>query len=184
MDLLPPAGEAPGRSEPFAGVEGRGSVDYMLRNAQQALIAFTGQADLKASIMITACSVVLSLGFGHRVQGTAERSVVIFTAFAGVALVMAVLAVLPKHRSPGRDWPDGMNVLFFGHFSYMSRDRFLAQLGEAAQDDTVVYRLVATDVYELGRYLQRHKYRYLRLAYAFFLAGAVIAAANEGLGVL
>jgi putative transposase len=34
-------------------VKGRGAVDYLLRNTNQALIAFTGQADLKASIMIT-----------------------------------------------------------------------------------------------------------------------------------
>jgi hypothetical protein len=136
--------------EPFAAVTGRGPVDYMLRYTQQALISFTGQADLKASIMITACSIVLTLAFGHRATGEVERSLVVFTVFAGVALVMAVIAVVPKHRSPGRSWPENLNVLFFGHFAYMSRDRFLSFLGQAAHDDESVYRLIATDLYELG----------------------------------
>jgi Family of unknown function (DUF5706) len=171
-------GAGPG-PDPFAGVSGRGPVDYMLRNTQQALIAFTGQADLKASIMITSCSVVLTLAFGHRASGEAARSLAIFTAFAGVALVLAILAVLPKHRSPGRSWPEGLNLLFFGHFASMSRDRFLFLLGQAVRDDEAVYRLIATDVYELGHYLEHHKYRYLRLAYGFFLTGAAIAAALE-----
>lgn len=48
-------------ADPLAQVVGRRSVDYLLRNTRQQLVALTGQADLKASIVITAASLVLSI---------------------------------------------------------------------------------------------------------------------------
>jgi hypothetical protein len=49
------------QADPLSGVVARRSVDYLLRNTQQQLVALTGQADMKASIVITAASLVLSI---------------------------------------------------------------------------------------------------------------------------
>ena len=52
---LEPGGDA------FAGVEARGSVDYMLRTTQQQLTDLSGQADLKASIVMTTSAILTSV---------------------------------------------------------------------------------------------------------------------------
>jgi hypothetical protein len=52
------------RAELFRGTE-RSSVDTMLRNTQQQLVALSGQADLKASFLITASAVVASVTASH-----------------------------------------------------------------------------------------------------------------------
>jgi hypothetical protein len=38
----------------------------------------------------------------------------------------------------------------------------------------------AADIYELGRYLERYKYRYLRLSYLSFLVGIIAGCLLEG----
>jgi protein-tyrosine phosphatase len=48
-------------TRPFAHVRPRRNVDELLRNVQQALVAYTGQADLKANIVITTSSLVLTI---------------------------------------------------------------------------------------------------------------------------
>ncbi len=42
-----------------------------------------------------------------------------------------------------------------------------------------IYENLVNDLYSIGTYLSRHKYRYLRFSYVFFLAGFLIAAAQQ-----
>ncbi len=97
--------------------------------------------------------------------------------FTLVALLLAILAVLPKYRSHA--WhagplPKDFNIVFFGHFAGMEQDRFLRELAGAMQPGQA-YETAARDIYGLGRYLAAHKYPYLRLSYLFFLSGFLLA---------
>ena len=74
--------------------------------------------------------------------------------------------------------------IFFGHFSELSRERFLQEIARTLQPDGTIYETQAKDLYSLGLYLARHKYRYLRLSYLFFLAGFVLASAEQALQLL
>ena len=49
------------RRDPFANVEARGSIDYMLRTTQQQLVDLSGQADLNASIVMTTSAILTSV---------------------------------------------------------------------------------------------------------------------------
>jgi hypothetical protein len=164
---------------PFADVKGRGAVDYLLRNTNQAIIAFTGQSDLKASIMITACSITISVSLTHHSKDAWVGSLAALVAFSVVALVLAVFTVLPKHRAPAVSHQE-FNPLFFGHFVHVSKEDYLRTLGATCQNDEDVYRLIAGDLYEMGCYLQNYKYRYLRLSYAAFMIGIVAGSLLEG----
>jgi hypothetical protein len=164
---------------PFEGVAGRGAVDYLLRNTNQALIAFTGQADLKASIMITACSITISVALTHHAKDAWVGSLVVLVGFSVVALILSVVTVLPKHRSPAVTSQE-FNPLFFGHFVHVSKEDYLDAIGTACRDDEELYRIIAADIYELGRYLERYKYRYLRLSYLSFLVGIIAGCLLEG----
>ena len=69
--------------------------------------------------------------------------------------------------------------MFFGHFAELPRERFLLEVSRALQPDGSPYANWAKDIYALGTYLAHHKYRDLRYSYLFFLAGFVLACAEQ-----
>ena len=146
----PPGGD-------FSRVKERNAVDVFLRTAQQHHVQVSVMADVKANIIITASSIVLTL-----------------------ALLFAIVAVLPKHRPlawpAGTPKPSGFNLLFFGHFSSLPKQRFLTEMETVMESDAALYRAACEDIYGIGVYLNQYKYRYLRWSYFFFLAGFLLAA--------
>lgn len=170
---------------PFAVVPGRRSVDELFRNIQQALVAYTGQADLKANIVITTSSLVLTIVATRWSEDSLRPGLSAVAIGALLALLTAITVVIPKFRLPGKGevrdhFEPDENPLFFGHFASMPRDRFVETLAELSIDDAVLYEAQAADVHDQGRYLVYQKYRHLRLAYIFlglaFLAGGVAQA--------
>lgn len=172
MDDIPsPAGA-------FARIPERNTGDNLLRTAQQHHVALSSMADTKANIIITVSSIVLTLSMGHLSDPDLRVSVLVLSAFTLMALLLAILAVLPKYRPlriEGRALPQHFNLLFFGHFAELPRERFLEEFARVLTPDGSPYATWANDIYSLGSYLAHHKYRYLRYSYLFFLAGFVLA---------
>jgi hypothetical protein len=171
------------RGHPFDQVVPRRSVDELFRNLSQALVSYTGQADLKANIVITGSSLVLTIVATRWTENSLRPGLITLAVFALAALLTAITVVLPKFRLHRRgevrhDFEPHENPLFFGHFASMPRDRFVEILAEIAADDAALYEVQAADIHDQGRYLVEKKYRHLRLAYIFlglaFLAGAVV----------
>jgi hypothetical protein len=164
---------------PFEGIEGRRSVDYLLRNSQQQLVALGGQADFKASVMITASAIVASVGAAQLGDDALRWPAVGLLLFIVGALLASVLAVYPKfprHLGTSEELPPGFNVLFFGHYAGIDKDRYLEEMAAIARDDGAIYRAIANDLYDQGVYLVQAKYRYLRVSYTLFLLGFMLAA--------
>jgi Pycsar effector protein len=171
-----------GRERPFAEVRPRRGVDELLRNTQQSLVMYTGQADMKANIVITTSSLVLTIvatRWSEKSLRPGLGAVAIFTLFA---LITAITVVIPKFRFPRKgevrgDFEPHENPLFFGHFASMPRERWVEIVADIAIDDAVLYEMQALDIHDQGRYLVDKKYRHLRLAYIFlglaFFAGAI-----------
>ncbi|MET0229651.1 MAG: Pycsar system effector family protein, partial [Rhodanobacteraceae bacterium] len=145
-------------------------------------VALSSMADTKANIIITVSSIVLTLSLGRIGDPALRPAVQTLAVFTLISLFFAILAVLPKHRAlrvgPGAFPPD-FNLLFFGHFAELPRERFLREVADAMKPDGSVYETMANDLYSLGWYLAHRKYRYLRFSYMFFLAGFVIACAEQ-----
>lgn len=164
--------------ELFADILERNTADALLRTTQQHHVSLSVMADTKASIVITVSSIVLTLSLGKLNDVDLRYSVLTLDAFTLLALLLAILAVLPKYR-PFRltttELPAAFNLLFMGHFAELSRDRFLAEIARSLRTDGSVYCAMANDIYGLGVYLAQHKYRYLRFAYLSFLTGFVLA---------
>jgi len=176
MDDLSPAARA------FAQVPERNTGDALLRTAQQHHVALSSMADTKANILITLSSIVLTLSLGRLGDPALRTSVLVLAAFTLAALLLAILAVLPRHRAlkvDGDALPREFNLLFFGHFAELPRERFLAEIARAMKADGSVYLAMANDLYSIGWYLARRKYRYLRYSYLFFLAGFVLACLEQ-----
>jgi hypothetical protein len=178
MDQQEPSG--PGF---FANVPERNTGDQILRTTQQHHVTLSAMADNKASIIITVSSIVLTLSLGKLDQPELRLSVLTLTVFTLLALLLAILTVLPKYRplhlKPDAPLPPHFNLLFFGHFSELSRERFLAEMAQSMRADGSVYLTMAKDIYSLGSYLAHHKYRYLRFSYLSFLTGFIAASVEQ-----
>lgn len=172
-------------SERFADVRGRNTLDYALRTVQQTQSAMSAMADTKASIMITVCSIVLTIGISRFDVPSLRWPLAILTGSILAALLCAVLAVLPTLVAPRAK--DGtldvdapwFNLLFFGHFTELPRDTFADMLADLARDDARIYDMLARDIYGQGIVLARRKFRLLRWSYLMFFAGISAAAICE-----
>lgn len=167
----------------FATVPERNTADNFLRTAQQHHVALSSMADTKANIIITCSSIVLTLTFGRIGDPELRTSVLTLGGFTLLALLLAILAVLPKYRPiklRDENLPPGFNLLFFGHFAELPRQRYMEEMARVMTPDGSLYATWAADIYSLGTYLGHHKYRYLRLSYLFFLAGFVLACIEQG----
>ncbi len=166
----------------FADIPERGTTDNLLRTAQQHHVALSGMADTKANIIITMSSIVLTLALGRLSDPQLRVSAMILGGFTLLALLLAILTVLPKYRPPKLHdgaLPPDFNLLFFGHFGELSRERYLQEISHALAHDGSPYATWAADIYSLGIYLAHHKYRYLRWSYMSFLSGFLLASLEQ-----
>jgi Family of unknown function (DUF5706) len=169
---------------PFAEVRSRRAVEELLRNVQQALVAYTGQADLKANIVITTSSLVLTIVATRWSEHSLRPGLAAVAIGTMLALLTAITVVIPKFRFPRKgevrhEFEPHENPLFFGHFASMPRDRFVEIVAEIAADDSVLYEAQTVDIHDQGRYLVERKYRHLRLAYVFLALAFVAGAAAQ-----
>ena len=157
------------------GVRARGTTDYFLRNLHEQLVQLSAQADLKASIVLTVSTVVLSISFSRAEPRT---STWVLGAGLFLALVAAILAVLPSVRSkPARE--EDVDLLFFAQFSRLPKERYVEAMGTVMETDKAVYATLIGNIHNQAVYLMQHKYRYLRLSYMALLLAAAAAAVTE-----
>jgi len=162
----------------YAQVPERNTGDVILRTAQQHHVSLSTMTDTKANIIITVSSIVLTLSIGKLDQPELRTSVIVLMGFTLLALLLAILAVLPKYRPlrlTSEVLPANFNLLFFGHFAELTRERYLVEIARTMKPDGSIYSAMAHDIYSLGYYLAHHKYRYLRLSYLCFLTGFILA---------
>jgi hypothetical protein len=166
----------------YAQIPERNTADVILRTAQQHHVSLSAMADTKASIIITVSSIVLTLSLGKIDQPELRLSVVTLIVFTLLALLLAILAVLPKYRPmrlKSSQLPPHFNLLFFGHFAELPRERFLTEIATVMRPTGAIYQTMAKDIYSLGSYLAHHKYRYLRFSYLAFLTGFIAASVEQ-----
>jgi hypothetical protein len=169
-------------ANPFAGIEGRASVDYMLQNTQQQLVQLSGQADLKANIIVTASTLALTFALTRLGDRDIRWTLVTLIVGMACALALAIRSLLPTYRRRRRRGaaPDAQtDILFFGHFAQLPRDRYLEAMAAVVRDDAVLYRTMVENLHNLGRYLETSRYRYLRYSYIALLVTIGAAAMQQ-----
>ena len=111
----------------FEGMEGRASVDTVLRTTQQALSELSAQADLKANIIITASALLLTVSITRIGDDNLRVGTIILSLGCAVTLVLAILAVLPTATMRRVVHKDG-NPIYFMEAAAMDRQEFHRQL--------------------------------------------------------
>jgi len=176
--------EAPTLEPEFRNVTPCQTVDHALRTVTQNQVHQSAMADVKANIMITVCSIVVTLSAGQLNNPSLFLPVITMGAFALLALLLAILAVVPRLGHPTT--PDGevdsshpsFSLLFFGHIGHMPIADFKRELAQLISDPAVLYDTIARDIHSQAQILARRKFRYLRWSYLFFITGILAAAGS------
>ena len=156
----------------FEQLQSRTSVDNLLRTVQQHHVQLSGLADTKASLIITISSIVLTISLSRAADPHLRAPLLTLAVACLLALLLAIIAVLPTfapRRSVSR------NLLFFGHFGPLTEDEFLDEMERVMSSDAMLYETALRDIYSLGTYLYRKKFRFLRFAYVALLTGFILA---------
>lgn len=164
--------------------EGRREVDYALTSLQQNQVQFSTMADVKANIMITVCSIVMSVSLTQLGRSEFPVPLLLLGLFTLISLVSALLCVIPSRAVPrlqggGIDKRSpAFNPLFFLHFQYLTRDEFETEINARIVDTQALYQSLIHDIYAQGVVLARSKYRYLRVSYLSFMLGLFVSVAT------
>ncbi|HEV2691651.1 MAG TPA: Pycsar system effector family protein [Verrucomicrobiae bacterium] len=157
-------------------VEKHGSyADHLMRAAQFHLVQLSSMADMKANMLLTMSSVVMTLALPQLLKNTHLWPLFILVGFCLLTICLATYAVMPKLPPSNLPAPDPssptFNPLFFGDFTRMSQEHFETTMGEIMSSHEKTYAAQVRELYLLGSFLAKKKYRFLRLAYISFIAG-------------
>ena len=143
---------------------------HLVRTTQMIHVQLSAMADQKASILMAATFVIFTITIGQARGAVIPIPLLILGGAAFFSAICAVLAVLPatKYKRKG-----GLNLLFFGSFTQLEEDDYLAQITERLKTDEGIYLTMARDIYQNGVVLARKKYRLLGYAYRIFLVGLI-----------
>jgi len=152
-------------------------LDQLLRQTRDHHVRLSAMADVKANILLTVSSVVLTLSIRYVTDPTLKWGasvLILFCLLTGGRAIYTVMPKIPFSIKPGPH-PDvhspTFNLLFFGDFARLSYPEFESAMEEVLNNDDRTYEAQVREVYTLGRFLATKKYRYVRLAYLSFISG-------------
>lgn len=154
-----------------------GHLDQLLRQTRAQQMQLSAMADLKANILLTAATVVITLSIRYLTQPGLQGPAVVLMLFSTLTVLLAAYAVMPKLPLRSRHGEDvdvtapSFNLLFFGDFSRLDYPEFRDSFEELMRDPGRVYEAQVREIYQAGCFLAAKKYRFIRLAYLAFLTG-------------
>ncbi len=152
-------------------------IDQMLMQTRSHHVNLSSMADLKANIMLTLAALIVTFSIGYLDNPILRWPVIIMIFFCVITILAAAYAVMPKIKHPPQltDTENHGNILFFGHFMHMSYETYEDTMQHIIRNPDHAYEVQIREIYELGTYLARQKYRFVQIAYQSFLLGVVIS---------
>lgn len=147
---------------------------HVVRTCQAIHLQLSQMADQKASILMAATFVIFTVAVGQGNGGAPPLPLTILAVFAFLSAVLAMSAVMPAVGG-GKHGERPRNLLFFGSFTSLSEDAFVAALRDKVTHDHDALELMARDLYQNGQVLKHKKYRLLGWAYRVFLVGLTLS---------
>ena len=156
-------------------------LDHMLRTTRLHHVQLSVMADVKASMVLTISSVLITLCAPQVVKPDLRWAALILILFCFLTIVLAAYAVMPKlpfafkwSAPPDTNSPL-FNILFFGDFVRLDYDEYEAAMEDILNDHAKTYQSMVRELYTLGTFLADKKYRFVRLAYASFIIGLFVS---------
>lgn len=159
--------------------EPRQQLDHMLRQTRMNLVNFSQMADIKAHILLSLSSVLLSLSLTQVLDPRFTLSIAGLDAFLLITIFFALLTVIGKVKVLNRKKhsirdPD-YSPLFFGNYGDIPYDEYARNFEEIMNDSDQTYEIIVKDIYYAGVYLLTTKYKYIRIAYLSFFTGLIVS---------
>ncbi|MFH2218393.1 MAG: Pycsar system effector family protein [Pseudomonadota bacterium] len=154
-------------------------IDHMLRTTRMHHVHLSSMADVKASMLLTIASVIITLTAGQVMKPNMLWPSLVLIFFCLMTIVLATYAVMPKMPALMKSGPPPdvssplFNLLFFGDFVRLGYDEFEAAMEETLNDHRRSYQAMVRELYTLGVFLATKKYRMIRLAYISFIVGLI-----------
>ena len=163
------------KPEPLKGTR---STETLFRSSYQMLLALTGIADNKASIMMSLNGVIISVLVAFSAPIRSDHSLVIpwflLLVSCAISAVFSVMAAFPRVRSQPVRLEDiqseKKNLLFFVTMEQLSEKDFVSEMLVLTGDPEKAYRTMAANLHGIGRVLMR-KFGKLRISYIAILFG-------------
>jgi hypothetical protein len=161
--------------------EPRVQLDHMLLQSRRQLIDYSIMADTKANILLSISSVITTIMLTRATDSKLKIAAAVLLIFLLLTALMALLTLIPnitlfsKKKRMISD-PD-FNPLFFGDYSNIKYDDYMAHMEEVLNDPNRAYETQVKELYFAGVYLQKTKYNYVKLGYIFFFAGLICSTA-------
>ncbi len=134
---------------------------------------YVSMADRRAQGLLTMAAVLAPVAISRINIPEFFPSVVVFLVGAATTIITATLCLFPKRFR--RIKPDDRFPLHFSYISRQGRDEYLTQMSEIIDDTTLLANEVAKDLYHLSHDVLIPKFRWLRIAYASFVASLCIS---------
>jgi hypothetical protein len=149
--------------------------DHLMRAVQFHHVQLSSMADMKANMLLTMSSVVLTLCLPQVVTHSRLWPLYILISFCLLTICLAAYAVMPKlppsNQPPPNLQDPSFNILFFGDFARLTQEQFESAMQEIMNDPSRTYGAQVREIYLLGTFLAKKKYRFLRLGYISFITG-------------
>jgi len=159
--------------------EPRQQLDHMLRQTRMNLVSFSQMADVKAHILLSLSSVLLSLSLTQIADPRFTLTITGLDVFLLITIFFALLTVIGKVRVVNRRKHSVRDAdyspLFFGNYGDIPYDEYARHLEEIMNDSDMTYEVMVKDIYYAGTYLLKTKYKYIRLAYLYFFSGLIVS---------
>ncbi len=162
--------------------EGDRSIATVFRIMAQNHSALSQMADSKANILISVCSIILSLLIGSLIEKLQTDTYLqmpmgVISTVCVTTIIFGILATRPNVSQGTFSREDiaqkRANLLFFGNFHGMSLQDYNWGMTEMLGDKEYMNNSMIKDNYFLGVVLAK-KYRYLRIAYNIFMYGLIL----------
>jgi hypothetical protein len=157
-------------------------LDHLVRQTRVHHTQLSSMADMKANILLTMASVVVTLSVRYIPEPHLKWAATVLIIFCLITIGLATYVVMPKISSSLKPVSDAsidsprFNLLFFGDFVRLPYQQFEAAMAEVMNDPSRTYQVQLQELYTLGEFLAKKKYRFLRLAYITFITGVFASA--------
>ena len=127
-------------------------------------------ADQKASMMMTAASLILTISLTQYDKLDLATFVALITT-SGITILASIFAIIPVLHVKGV-----LNLFYFRSFEQVSEEEFKDAFKEAISDKEKLYDAYLREIYFLGKHRLTHKYFWIRIGLWGLLAGLTVAA--------
>jgi hypothetical protein len=165
-------------------------LDHMVRQTRMHHAQLSIMADTKANGLMTIAAVMLTFSAPFLSHDEFKLPVMMLMLFCLATIILAIFTVLPAAPvlGIGKKGCDpsapGFNLLFFGCFAAMSLSQFEEAMEDVMNDVSKTYAVQVREIYTLGVYLSKKKYRFLRMAYLTFALGLFFSVALLSVSLL